>query len=213
MGKIKQGILGGFSGKVGPVIGAGWKGKATMRAQAISRKDPKTDAQLLQRAKFTLVGKFIMSLMQIFKAGFKAAEDGTTSLNEAMSYNLKNAVIGTVIGDLAIDPENVRYSVGGLPGLEGVDAIDDASGHIKVTWLDNTGGEAHANDTVTFILMNKNKDEVKKSDGTTKRSTGTFTFSTPAEWSEDDIYVHVTMKSDISAQTSQSQYLGHVTAS
>ena len=31
MGRIKQGILGGFSGKVGTVVGASWKGKAYMR--------------------------------------------------------------------------------------------------------------------------------------------------------------------------------------
>ena len=151
--------------------------------------------------------------MQIFKEGFKSAEDGTTSLNEAMSYNLKNAVIGTVIGDLAIDPENVRFSVGGLPGLDGFDVIDDSAGHIKITWLDNTGGEAHADDTVTFIFMNKNDNVVKKTEGTTKRSVGVYTFSNPSEWEGDDIYVHATMKSDVSAATSQSQFLGHVTAS
>ena len=31
MGKINQGILGGFSGKVGTVVGGSWKGTAYMR--------------------------------------------------------------------------------------------------------------------------------------------------------------------------------------
>ena len=34
MGKIKQGILGGFQGKVGTVIGASWNGIAYMRGIA-----------------------------------------------------------------------------------------------------------------------------------------------------------------------------------
>ena len=52
MGKIKQGILGGFKGKVGTVIGASWNGIAYMRGLAQSVKNPKTAAQLQQRAYF-----------------------------------------------------------------------------------------------------------------------------------------------------------------
>ena len=46
MGKIKQGILGGFKGKVGTVIGASWNGIAYMRGLAQSVKNPKTEEQL-----------------------------------------------------------------------------------------------------------------------------------------------------------------------
>ena len=52
MGKIKQGILEGFKGKVGTVIGASWNGIAYMRGLAQSVKNPKTAAQLQQRAYF-----------------------------------------------------------------------------------------------------------------------------------------------------------------
>ena len=52
MGKIKQGILGGFKGKVSTVIGASWNGIAYMRGLAQSVKNPKTAAQLQQRAYF-----------------------------------------------------------------------------------------------------------------------------------------------------------------
>ena len=52
MGKIKQGILGGFKGKVGTVIGASWNGITYMRGLAQSVKNPKTAAQLQQRAYF-----------------------------------------------------------------------------------------------------------------------------------------------------------------
>jgi len=49
MGKIKQGILGGFKGKVGTVIGSSWNGIAYMKGLPQSQKDPKTAAQLMQR--------------------------------------------------------------------------------------------------------------------------------------------------------------------
>jgi hypothetical protein len=40
MGKINQGILGGFSGKVGSVVGGSWKGISYMRGKAVSTKNP-----------------------------------------------------------------------------------------------------------------------------------------------------------------------------
>ena len=52
MGKIKQGILGGFRGKVGTVIGASWNGISYMRGLAQSHKNPKTAAQTTQRSFF-----------------------------------------------------------------------------------------------------------------------------------------------------------------
>ena len=54
MGTIKQGILGGFSGKVGTVVGSSWKGISYMRGQAQSVKNPRTAKQMAQRDKFSL---------------------------------------------------------------------------------------------------------------------------------------------------------------
>ena len=62
MGKIKQGILGGFKGKVGTVIGASWNGIAYMRGLAQSVKNPKTAAQLTQRAFFREVQDLVGQL-------------------------------------------------------------------------------------------------------------------------------------------------------
>ena len=52
MGTIKQGILGGFSGKVGTVIGSSWKGISYMKGRAQSVRNPKTAAQVMQRNYF-----------------------------------------------------------------------------------------------------------------------------------------------------------------
>jgi hypothetical protein len=49
MGKIKQGILGGFRGKVGTVIGASWNGISYMKGRPQSVRNPRTDAQTQQR--------------------------------------------------------------------------------------------------------------------------------------------------------------------
>ena len=62
MGKIKQGILGGFKGKVGTVIGASWNGIAYMRGLPQSVKNPKTAAQQSQRAFFREIQRLVGQL-------------------------------------------------------------------------------------------------------------------------------------------------------
>ena len=55
MGKIKQGILGGFKGKVGTVIGSSWNGISYIRGIAQSVRNANTAAQQTQRGFFKMV--------------------------------------------------------------------------------------------------------------------------------------------------------------
>jgi hypothetical protein len=95
MGTIKQGILGQFSGKVGTVIGSSWKGQGVMRGIAPSVANPKTDGQLAVRQKFSITMKFVQSMVQFLRIGFKNYAMGMTQVNAAFSYNRLNAILGT----------------------------------------------------------------------------------------------------------------------
>ena len=82
MGKIKQGILGGFRGKVGTVIGASWNGIAYMRGLAQSHKNPKTAAQLQQRAFFKELHELVAQLSdEQLQSLFPSATRGMTRRN------------------------------------------------------------------------------------------------------------------------------------
>lgn len=73
MGKIKQGILGGFSNKVGTVIGSSWKGIAVMRSMPLSVANPKTAAQQLNRGKFGQITKLgVQILSSVIQPNFNA---------------------------------------------------------------------------------------------------------------------------------------------
>lgn len=65
MGKINQGILGGYSGKVGPVVGAGWKGIAYQRAMPVSVANPRTNAQIAVRTRFAALAILGSSLLSV----------------------------------------------------------------------------------------------------------------------------------------------------
>lgn len=51
MGKIKRGILGGFSGKVANVVGTSWKGIAVMKSLPLSVANPRTALQIANRTR------------------------------------------------------------------------------------------------------------------------------------------------------------------
>jgi hypothetical protein len=63
MGIIKQGILGGFSNKVGAVVGSSWKGIAVMKSKPISVANPRTTGQVNQRNKMKGLTQFLSPIL------------------------------------------------------------------------------------------------------------------------------------------------------
>jgi hypothetical protein len=114
MGRIKKGILGGFSGKVGTVVGANWKSISYMRSLPQKVKNPRTLPQLKQRSKFTLVVNLLRPMLPLLRVGWKQYAHGRQSaFNAATSYTLANAIIGEY-PDYKIDPKKVMISRGTL---------------------------------------------------------------------------------------------------
>ena len=94
MGTIKQGILGGFSGKVGTVIGSSWKGISYMKGRAQSTKNPKTAAQNMQRTYFKQLAALTAQLSdEQIHALFPRSVKGMTPRNILMQQLDACAVI------------------------------------------------------------------------------------------------------------------------
>jgi len=88
MGVLKQGILGGFRGKVGSVIGTGWKGKAVIKAMPLSVANPRTAGQVSQRGKFSLLVELSsLILAAIIKPLWDRFAVGMSGYNAFMSAN------------------------------------------------------------------------------------------------------------------------------
>jgi hypothetical protein len=96
MGTIKQGVLGSFSGKVGTVIGASWKGINYMRSIPQHVKNPRTEGQVSQRSKFALVLNFLKPVTGFLRTGWKLYAHRQSPFNAAMSYTLANAITAKV---------------------------------------------------------------------------------------------------------------------
>ena len=102
MGKIKQGILGGFRGTVGTVVGSSWNGIAYMKGKPQSVKNPKTDAQLQQRGFFRDLQQLVAQLSDEQLASlFPTVTRGMTRRN---MFTRQLAAAAAVTGDVkAVD--------------------------------------------------------------------------------------------------------------
>jgi hypothetical protein len=210
MGKIKKGILGGFSGKVGTVVGASWKGIAYMRSLPQKVKNPRTTGQRSQRSKFSLALKLLQPLTAFLRTGWKLYAHKQSPFNAAMSYTLANAVTGTY-PNYAIDNSKVLVSRGALtPAANGAAAT--AGGNIVITWDNNSGtGSAKATDKSLVAVLNPTKSEAITNDGGVARTAGTQTVVLPADWSGDSVVVYLGFVSDDSKEVANSVYLGSIT--
>lgn len=210
MGTIKQGILGGFSGKVGTVIGGSWKGISYMRSQAQSVKNPRTDGQLSQRSKFALALDFLKPLTDIVRTGFKLYTNKQTAFNAAMSYTLANAISGDY-PDYELNFASALISRGSLTSATN-GAATSANGSVTVTWGDNTGvGTAKATDKALIAVLNADKGEAVTVSAGEARSTATQTVSVPADWMGEEVQVYLGFISADAKEVANSVYLGSVT--
>ena len=92
MGIINHGILGGFSGKVGPIVGFRWKSNYYIRSRAAKVSNPRTPKQQAQRGKFSTVFSFLKTIKPFIRLGYKEFSQEKSAFNSAMSYMLKKAV-------------------------------------------------------------------------------------------------------------------------
>ena len=154
MGKIKQGILGGFKGKVGTVIGASWNGIAYMKGLPQSQKDPKTAAQMAQRAFFKdiqdLVGQ-LTAEQQIFL--IPTTPQGMTRRNMLAKQLAEDPVV-------TADSKSVNLAelatIGNAPtaALPKVNVTTSLS-NLVISWdEENDWRTAHANEYPTIFVAN-----------------------------------------------------------
>ena len=210
MGIIKQGILGGFSGKVGTVVGSSWKGISYMRGQAQSIKNPRTEKQMAQRDKFALALSFIRPIQSFIQIGFKTYAHKQSAFNAAMSYTLKNAIKGTYPNH-SIDYEKAMVSRGSLVQPFNVNMLNNDN-EIGIAWTDNSG-TANALDTdfAMPLAYNPAKEEAVYSLNSSCRGDEGVSLQYPSDWVGDTVHVYLGFVSEDGTLVADSTYIGSVT--
>ncbi len=154
MGKIKQGILGGFKGKVGTVIGSSWNGIAYMKGRPQSVKNPRTDKQTMQRTFFKEVLSLVGQLSdEQRKFLFPSSPVGMTR---------RNALVQQLAAVAAVDNDEKHVDLASLTSLGNAPTADIpdvevtvSRSNITIGWDgENDWRTAHANEYPTIFLAN-----------------------------------------------------------
>ncbi|WP_158964087.1 DUF6266 family protein [Myroides fluvii] len=183
MGKMDNGLTGGFRGKLGTLVGA------KMNGQYIVRNAPKkggrqpTLAQLNHRQKFRLVSKFLRPINKVIKRFFDPDTEAKSKLNVALAYHLKEAV-KQVEGEYVIDLEKVVITKGILLTIF-VDQVLLENKEFTITWSANPlFNRIGATDALTLILYQKSTKSLFVFENVAKRDAMEFKFQLPGSFED-----------------------------
>jgi len=212
MGIIKWGVLGGFRNKTGAVVGSYWRTLDIIKGlPRLSGKAP-TEAQRDQRAKFKLVTSFLSWFSSMVKIGYKSLSHIDTPMNVAVSFHLKEAVIG-VYPNFTIDYPKVMFSQGKLT-FETPAAASVLAAQVDFTWRGNSMNDEYngADDRVSFMIFNPTRFKFVSIKNVVARSAGAYSMAIPAEYSGEQVHCYMAINSiKIKELASNSEYLGLIT--
>jgi hypothetical protein len=205
MAIIDEGILGGFRGKIGTVVGVSNGGKFYMRSLPRKRKKGGSK-EIGNRAKFKLVINHLAPLKELVKVGFKGHYTKTGGYRAALSYNRKHAIAGDDGGSY-IAPELFRFSGGDLPGAENP-SVNLANDLLEITWDISGADGSHSDQLMVLVYDVVNSLTLTRIFDGAFRSGGSDSMPIPGQMKggEADVYIAF-VAADRSAQ-SDSQYLG-----
>lgn len=191
MGIIKQGILGGFSGKVANVVGSSWKGIAVIKSQPLSVSNPRTAAQVGQRNKMSAC---VAILKQITSEVLKPLNDRFAGQMSGYNYSLQESIKAFDANGNLATPASLKISRSGNKGTL-IDAVSDDKivKAIHVSYPDESGsGYALETDKCYLVGYNETTGEISV-DTTTTRVDGEANLSFPDSGLTTGDHVHLYM--------------------
>ena len=160
MGKIKQGILGGFKGKVGTVIGSSWNGIAYMKGLPQSQKNPNTLAQQKQRNFFKELQDLASQLTaEQLTFLFPSVPRGKIRRNMLIQQLAENPIL--TAGSKTVNLENIT-TIGNAPTLElPAVTVEPDGDNLSIFWFEESDIRTrHSDEYPTFFVANFTKKRI-----------------------------------------------------
>ena len=157
MAIIKKGILGGFSNKVGNVVGSSWKGISTMRSLPASYNDANSDAQKKQRTAFSYYSEMGSELLTSF---IRPVLDPQAKRMSGYNLFVKQNLDAVANGKINFEEDLPIFSTGRLCEAYLLSAeLDQDSSVLSLAWESNVdctlGEESDSIYAFVFGIGNK----------------------------------------------------------
>lgn len=139
MAILTHGILGGFSGKVGNIVGYRYKNQFCIRQVPRKSLKPPGQKQLAQRAKFKLSLAFISPLRDLLNQLPEKGKRRISAFNSCLSTVLTEVVKGTY-PDYSFDYTSLQLSSGRL-SVGHCHSVHAAQDHLIFSWCNDFSNE------------------------------------------------------------------------
>jgi len=195
MAKIEDGILGGFRGKVGPVIGYRWRDRWCVRARPVYVHNPRTAAQMAHRMLFREMVQLAAALKEGLRLGLRerARREGMTEMNAFCRLNWQEG------GRPAW--ERLRVSEGPVAAV----GVSEARLEGDVLRVAFERAAACGGDGVRLLVYNATRRESLLS-AATERRRGSLAVALPTGWAAEELHVY-TFAQDAAGRCSASEYV------
>ena len=195
MAKLRMGILDGFQGRVGPVVGYRLGSKWIMRRLPQQVCNPRTERQVAHRMMFRDIVRLASALLPALKVGYRA-QAGLWEMTEGNAFVKTNWLRDRMPGF-----NELRISVGAVP-MVGFTRVSMEGGRLEAQWEKNQQlAGAKADDKVHFYAYSERERRCLEL-GTAERR------DRRAEWLLPEGYTHVwAVMEDRMGRTSNSLYL------
>lgn len=208
MGKLTNGIFGGFTGRVGNVVCYKLGNKDVIRTIGIN-SNAASKKMLTNYQKMTVTNAFLGAVVRFIDIGFElaAAEAGMNTYNKAISYNKINAMKGKY-PNIELNYEKALVSMGNLPTAINAKVSKTKSG-VEFTWENKEGlSDNYAADQVMLLicLPDEKNSAVKLS--TVFRSAGRDSIKMSKKYMNQRMEAFIAFRSDDRKSISNSVYCG-----
>jgi hypothetical protein len=184
MATLKQGILGGFSGKVANVIGSSWKGISVMKSRPLSVANPQSAGQVAQRGKFGNSVAFAQLILStVIKPLWDRFASGMSGFNDFVKTN-----IDLFANEMPSPVQNLVISKGKMELTAISSALyDHGDKTISLTWVDDSGtGFKLATDIAYGVFLNATTGEVLVSSEVTRENVA-LSIAEIEGWAQADV--------------------------
>ncbi|MDM1408072.1 DUF6266 family protein [Myroides sp. DF42-4-2] len=209
MAEIKDGILGGVSGKIGNMVGYQWRGKNLLRTNPRSIKRKASPAQQLQREKFSLVSSFVnkvRDVVNLYSVELQINNKRLSGKEQLISLLMKQCVT-VLAGTPYLVLDRILLAIGTLPAATEEQFQQQEQHTFLFTWdtrLSNILSQP--DDQVTLLVYHDKLDEFYIFQKIGTRQEGQLLFSLPSHWGIERLHLWSIWESAEEKRNSTSQY-------
>lgn len=187
------GILDGFYGKVGTVVGSFWKGIPLMRKWVRTISNPRTDEQKLVRSEFALLGAMSGQFTPAINIGLKGRADKVKSTPQGEFVKMNwDTIEGDNPASLTVGYDKIALSDGSFTGVEfGTPSFTNPL-EVAVTITNKNLDAPGANATDPLVVAAYCPDMAQgvTSAGVATRSDSSVTLHVPSSWQGMNVHVY-----------------------